>query len=117
MEIAKILQFSEAEICDDEAASPFVISDNSGPLWRLPDNMDDLEPTKKQTMVAHHPYIDTIPFKGFRDRMLDYVRYGEETGDYSREEKVCAAMYESWGVWGQVPWEGRSWEIGEAFAR
>lgn len=102
---------------DDDTASPFVISDSSTSPLKLPEDMDDLEPTKKQTTIAHHPYIDTVPFKGFRDRLLEYVRYGEETGDYSREEKVCAGMCESWGVWGQVPWEGRSWEIGEAFAR
>lgn len=102
---------------DDDTVSRFVVGSGSSSPLRLPEGVEDLEPTKKQTRIAHHPYIDTVPFKGFRDRLLEYVRYGEETGDYTREGKVCAGMAEGWGVWGQVPWEGRSWEVGETFAR
>lgn len=101
----------------DDTNSPFTNRDSSSSPLQLPDDMDDLKPTKKQLEIEHHPYIDAVPFKGFRDKLLDYVKRSEEKGDYDQEWKVCAGMYEGWGVWGQVPWEGRSWEIGEAFAR
>lgn len=117
MEIAKILQISEADMIDDDAISPFINRDSSPSPLQLPEDMGDLEPTKGQLEISHHPYIDIVPFKGFRNKMLEYAKLGEEKGDYELETKVCAGMYETWGVWGQVPWEGRSWEIGEAFAR
>ncbi|RPB10515.1 hypothetical protein P167DRAFT_465448, partial [Morchella conica CCBAS932] len=113
LEIGKILQISEKTMLDDDATSPF----NSPSPVLLPEGTEDLIPTKKQLDIEHHPYIDMVPFKGFRDRLLDCVAEGEKTGNYFDETKLCHGMYESWGVWGQTPWEARSWEIGEAFAR
>lgn len=113
MEIAKILQVSEHAMVDEDSISPF----NRPDPVSLPEGTGDLDPTRRQLEIMHHPYIDTLPFKGFRDRILEYVKKGEETGDYLDETKLCHGMYESWGVWGQIPWEARSWEIGETFAR
>jgi hypothetical protein len=113
LEIAKILQVSEKTMFDDDATSPF----NSPSPVSLPEGTEDLIPTKKQLDIEHHPYIDMVPFKGFRDRLLDCVAEGEKTGNYLDETKLCHGMYESWGDWGQTPWEARSWEVGEAFAR
>lgn len=117
MSIAKILNIQEADMLEDDTPSPFFREDAEEPPFEVPENAPDLRPTRMQQEVQHHPYIDVVPFKGFRDKLLDYVQKGEETGNYADEADICHKMYESWGVWGECPWEGRSWEIGEAFAR
>ncbi|KAL7273107.1 hypothetical protein RUND412_004066 [Rhizina undulata] len=111
--IAQLLRVREEEMFSDDAISTF---NRAIPAPPLPENAQNLEPTRKQLEIQHHPYIDVIPFPGFRDKLLDYVKRGEETGDYVEEDKICSAMHD-WGVWGEVPWAAQSWEIGESFAR
>ncbi|RPB01112.1 hypothetical protein L873DRAFT_1803984 [Choiromyces venosus 120613-1] len=116
MTIGKILNVNEFQMLQDDTPSPFVRESSEEPQFKLPDNTPDLQPKKMQKEIQHHPYIEAVPFKGFRDKLLEYVQKGEETGDYVDEANICNKMYESWGVWGECPWEGRSWEIGESFA-
>lgn len=111
--IGKILSINELEMLQDDTPLPFMRENTEELLLKLPDNAPDLLPTKMQNEIQHHPYIDAVPFS-FHGTLLECIEKGEETGNYVYEAKQ---MYESWGVWGEYPWEGRNLEIGEAFAR
>lgn len=97
----------------DDTPPPFMRENTEELLLKLPDNAPDLQPTKMQNEIQHHPYIDAVPFN-FHGTLFECIEKGEEIGNYVCEAKQ---MYESWGVWGEYPWEGRNLEIGEAFAR
>ncbi|EPE06335.1 hypothetical protein F503_02463 [Ophiostoma piceae UAMH 11346] len=49
----------------------------------------DLQPVDAQILVAHHPYIDTIPFRGFRARALALL------AEMEAAEEVAAAAQQS----------------------
>ena len=49
----------------------------------------DLQPVDAQILVAHHPYIDTIPFRGFRARTLALL------AEMEAAEEVAAAAQQS----------------------
>jgi len=117
MMVGKILSINELEMLQDDTPPPFIRESTEEPSLKLPDHTPDLQPTKMQKEIQHHPYIDAVPFEGFHGMLLECIEKGEETGNYVYEVNASKQMYESWGVWGEYPWEGRNLEIGEAFAR
>jgi len=99
-----VLSFDSLSMINDDTISPF-----NNQIAVSPNIPKDLEPTKMQKTVPHHPYIDIIPFPGFRDKMLRVL-------DIIDEDDVCGMMLTDWGVWGSQPWDKTSWEVGEKFA-
>ncbi|KAF8422013.1 hypothetical protein EV426DRAFT_607157 [Tirmania nivea] len=99
-----ILSCDTLNMMDEDALSPF--NDQFAISPNIP---KDLEPTQMQITVPHHPYIDIVPFPGFRNKMLRFL-------DIIDEEDVCSMIYTDWGVWGNRPWDKTSWEVGEKFA-
>ncbi|KAA8900321.1 hypothetical protein FN846DRAFT_909300 [Sphaerosporella brunnea] len=72
----------------------------------------NLFPTQSQLEVDHLPYIDIIPSKGIRDRLLGAM--DSESFPLDQEE-LCHDI--EWGlvVWGKKAWDERSWEWTAAF--
>ncbi|KAI5844110.1 hypothetical protein BZA05DRAFT_175702 [Tricharina praecox] len=112
-QVGKLLNMDEDDIFREESVSPF----NRQEPWVLPESAADLQPTERQLSVPHHPYIDVLPFREIRDFMLEYAQEGVRTGDYQDEERICSDVHENWGVWGESPFESRSYEAGEEFIR
>lgn len=100
-----ILSCDTLTMMDEDALSPF-----TNQMALSPNIPKDLEPTQMQRTVPHHPYIDIIPFSGFRDKMLRFM-------DIIDEDDLCCMMHTDWGVWGSRPWDKTSWEVGEKFAK
>jgi len=99
-----ILSCDTLSMMDEDALSPF-----NNQITISPNIPKDLEPTQMQKTVPHHPYIDIVPFSGFRDKMLRVL-------DIIDEDDVCCMIHTDWGVWGDRPWDKTSWEVGEKFA-
>lgn len=110
MTIGRMLKMNENMVCDDDMVSTLTPE-------VVPEEAIDLKPTALQSRVPHHPYIDLLPFPGYRDRLLAVAMRGAATGDWELESRLCRAMNESWAVWGECPWMAESWEVGEDFAR
>ncbi|KAF8474798.1 hypothetical protein BDZ91DRAFT_711753 [Kalaharituber pfeilii] len=101
-----ILSFDTLSMVDYDALSPFNSTDAI-----IPANIPkDLVPTALQRSIPHHPYIDIIPFPGFRDKLLRFM-------DLVDEDDICMMMFTDWKIWGSRPWDKISWEIGEKFAQ
>ncbi|KAH6898279.1 hypothetical protein B0T10DRAFT_472192 [Thelonectria olida] len=76
-----------------------------------------LQPTDKQLTFAHHPYIDVIPYKAFRDKVLEALDHEQPLLD---EDILCEDLLTGLTCWGSqqnalgmgaaVPWDVRSWE-------
>jgi hypothetical protein len=73
-----------------------------------------LAPIEIQKLVPHHPYIDLMPFPGFRQSILEQLR--DNPHSISQIE-LCQDM-ENGGLrlWGQYPWRPDSYELMEWFA-
>lgn len=99
-----ILSCDTLSMMDEDALSPF-----NNQIAISPNIPKDLEPTQMQITVPHHPYIDIVPFPGFRDKVLRFL-------DIIDEGDVCCMMHTDWGVWGDRSWDKTSWEVGEKFA-
>jgi hypothetical protein len=68
-----------------------------------------LTPTKLQAVIAHHAYVDMIPFPILRDRILEALQT-------MNEEELCKDLVtDEWKIWGNKPWEPRSWEMPHKF--
>ncbi|CAG1996857.1 unnamed protein product [Fusarium graminearum] len=78
----------------------------------------DLRPTDKQLIVGHHPYVDVIPFKTFRENL---IRALENDPPIIDEGILCHDIlgggFTCWGagrnphgMGAGVPWDSRSWE-------
>lgn len=100
-----ILSFDSLNMIDEDAISPF----NDKQIIISPNLPKDLEPTPLQLTVPHHPYIDIVPFAGFREKVLRFL-------DLIDEDDLCHMMYTDWGVWGNRPWDKTSWEVGQKFS-
>ncbi|KAF7559786.1 hypothetical protein G7046_g4375 [Stylonectria norvegica] len=78
----------------------------------------DLRPSDMQLTVAHHPYIDVLPFKTFRNNLIrvlysvpQLVDEDELCHDLSTGGVLCwGAQQGSFGMDAVVPWDKRSWE-------
>ncbi|KAL2851139.1 hypothetical protein BJY01DRAFT_120115 [Aspergillus pseudoustus] len=122
-EIARHLGLSFDKIADDDAVSPFTVTDASGPCpspERTQSIKPDLQPIAEQLTVSHHPYIDLIPFPTFRARALSALAQRDRTFD---ESALCfdlmhGGMQCNGSVQGSLhgrgdgaPWDARSWEV------
>jgi hypothetical protein len=78
----------------------------------------DLRPTDTQLIVGHHPYVDVIPFKTFRENL---IRALENDTPIIDEGVLChdilSGGFTCWGagrnphgMGAGVPWDARSWE-------
>ncbi|KAJ6021494.1 hypothetical protein N7540_006998 [Penicillium herquei] len=78
-----------------------------------------LRPTKLQSTVPHHPWLDFFPIPKMRDNLI-------EAGDEWDDEKLCLDIMGFWTnstsleagllVWGD-PWDASNWEITEDFLK
>ncbi|KAJ5081286.1 hypothetical protein NUU61_009550 [Penicillium alfredii] len=108
------------EWMDDDAISPF----NTFLPRRQPisnENTDipqGLQPTRIQTRVTHHPWLDFFPLAKMRDNLI-------EAGDHWDDDQMCRDIMGFWDssaedagllVWGE-PWDVRNWEVTEAFLK
>ncbi|CAG7987462.1 unnamed protein product [Penicillium nalgiovense] len=105
---------------DDDAISLFNTA-----LPQKPPRPDDnslipanLQPTRIQKSIRHHPWLDFFPFPKMRDNLI-------EAGDGWDDEQLCHDIMGFWGestmdagmlVWGE-PWNVRNWEVTESFLK
>ncbi|TVY53765.1 Retinol dehydrogenase 14 [Lachnellula cervina] len=108
------LGFTPEETMDDESLSPFV--DPSNALCRSRSLPSALRPTKLQSKIPHHPWIDLFPIPAMRDNLLraedeydDMELCGDLVGFFSGSIDRTAMV-----VWGD-PWEPKAWEVTEFF--
>ncbi|KAJ5963200.1 uncharacterized protein N7479_003076 [Penicillium vulpinum] len=105
---------------DNDAISPFntalphkssTADDNS----LIPANM---QPTRVQKSIPHHPWLDFFPLPKMRDNLI-------EAGDDWDDEQLCHDIMGFWGestmdagllVWGD-PWNVQNWEVTEPFLK
>ena len=76
----------------------------------------DLRPSANQRKHNHELYIDTLPFKEFRDKVLalravDPPIFNEK--DFILDLDYRNAMQ----CWGPTPWENKSWEVQQWFLK
>ncbi|CAG7555497.1 unnamed protein product [Fusarium equiseti] len=114
------------EILGEEGCSVFSITQDEGyHLSQLPlvkpkfrALSPDLRPIDKQLTFGHHPYVDVIPFKSFRENL---IRALENEPSNIDEGILChdilAGGFTCWGsgrnphgMGAGVPWDSRSWE-------
>lgn len=105
---------------DDDAISLF-----NTVLPPRPPRQDDnslipanLQPTRIQKSIRHHPWLDFFPFPKMRDNLI-------EAGDDWDDEQLCHDIMGFWGestmdagmlVWGE-PWDVQNWEVTESFLK
>ncbi|KAJ5483797.1 hypothetical protein N7530_003043 [Penicillium desertorum] len=105
---------------DDDAISLFNTA-----LPQKPSRPDDnslipanLQPTRLQKSIRHHPWLDFFPFPKMRDNLI-------EAGDDWDDEQLCHDIMGFWGkstmdagmlVWGE-PWNVQNWEVTEPFLK
>ncbi|KAI1072620.1 hypothetical protein LB507_003146 [Fusarium sp. FIESC RH6] len=114
------------EILVEEGCSVFSVTQDEGHhLSQLPlvksrfrALSPDLRPIDKQLTFGHHPYIDVIPFKSFRENLIIAL---ENEPSMIDEGILChdilAGGFTCWGsgrnphgMGAGVPWDSRSWE-------
>ncbi|RSM17016.1 hypothetical protein CDV31_004220 [Fusarium ambrosium] len=114
------------EILYEEGCSIFSVTADEGhepsqlPLvrTRFRNVTPDLRPTDLQLTFGHHPYVDVIPFKSFRDNIIKALLHDPPLID---ENILChdllAGGFTCWGsrrnplgMNAGVPWDARSWE-------
>ncbi|CAI7643445.1 unnamed protein product [Penicillium glandicola] len=115
----QLIGWSEFWMAHD-AISPFntalphksSILDNNNPI---PSN---LQPTRIQKLIHHHPWLDFFPLPKMRDNLI-------EAGDDWDDEQLCHDIMGFWGestmnsgllVWGE-PWNVQNWEVTEPFLK
>ncbi|KAF2683467.1 hypothetical protein K458DRAFT_390081 [Lentithecium fluviatile CBS 122367] len=109
-----------AECLDYEGISPFT---KQGPMLGLtlrPKYADwpaSLQPTKLQSSVEHHPWLDLFPWPRVRDNMLQAF----ERTNIGDEDELCHDVCDYDGkpslvIWGS-PWDPRSWECSTNFLK
>ncbi|KAJ6179016.1 Concanavalin A-like lectin/glucanase subgroup [Penicillium mononematosum] len=78
----------------------------------------NLQPTRIQKSIPHHPWLDFFPFPKMRDNLI-------EAGDDWDDEQLCHDIMGFWGestmdagmlVWGE-PWNVQNWEVTEPFLK
>ncbi|KAJ5446847.1 Concanavalin A-like lectin/glucanase subgroup [Penicillium cf. griseofulvum] len=115
----RLLGWSEIWMNDD-AVSPFntALPHNAStpdPISLIPAN---LQPTRIQKTIKHHPWLDFFPFPKMRDNLI-------EAEDDWNDEQLCHDIMGFWGestmdvgllVWGE-PWNMQNWEVTESFLK
>ncbi|KAF5004742.1 hypothetical protein FDECE_8787 [Fusarium decemcellulare] len=114
------------EILYEEGCSVFSVTPDEGhPTSHLPlvrakfgNVMPDLRPTDSQLTFGHHPYVDVVPFRSFRENIMKALMHDPPLID---EDMLChdllAGGFTCWGsghnplgMGAAVPWDARSWE-------
>ncbi|KAG0634606.1 hypothetical protein HOY80DRAFT_515949 [Tuber brumale] len=103
------------EYVKDDTLSPFLST--SMPILHsristLDQQAPHLAPTNLQLEVPHHPYIDIIPFSGFRDNLLYALNSAPRTVD---EDELCTDIERYLKVWGRLTWDTKSFEFEPEF--
>ncbi|KAL7948629.1 hypothetical protein V8C42DRAFT_255862 [Trichoderma barbatum] len=83
------------------------------------DIKDDLKPTQNQLTQRHHPYIDTLPFRAFRERLIAVIHtepiiinMQELCLDLQNNGVICWGSSAGAGTGHSgAPWDIRSWEV------
>lgn len=85
----------------------------------LVDIKEDLKPTQNQLTLRHHPYIDTLPFRVFRERLIalinaqpPIINTAELCHDLQSDGVICWGSSAGAGTGHSgAPWDIRSWEV------
>lgn len=117
-EIATRLQSAE-RLWDMQAASVFQDPGHSQWACELPKN---LQPTKTQLSLAHHPILDIIPWPSVRDKLIRmynlppnfWPRHPDDGSECSLIRLVYDMEAGGVRVWGADPASEESWEIEES---
>jgi hypothetical protein len=122
--IAQHLGLSVDQIADNDAESPFIVTNTNMPSCHPRENTSsikpDLQPIAEQMTVSHHPYLDLIPLPSFRARALSALAQRDRTFD---EHALCFDLMHGGlqcngslqvslhGRGDGAPWDARSWEV------
>lgn len=110
------LGFTPEDWITEEAISPYCDPSKSLMGSQCPSS---LKPTKLQRSVAHHPWIDLLPFPAMRDNIFAQGEDYDDTGLCEDIVEFCNAPTDHEGglvVWGD-PAEESNWEVTEAFGK
>ncbi|KAH6655944.1 hypothetical protein BKA67DRAFT_562236 [Truncatella angustata] len=106
------------EFMAPDSRSPFIAPNNGG-LTSDTSMPSSLRPTQFQLTVAHHPWIDILPWSKVRDNLLLHDESSYDKKELCRDlrgfQKVAGSNYGGIIAWGE-PWDPRGWEVTEAFA-
>ncbi|PWW71774.1 hypothetical protein C7212DRAFT_366942 [Tuber magnatum] len=110
-----ILGITAEEYIKDDTLSPFLSTPRSvlhSRISLLDQRAPHLAPTNLQLEVRHHPYVDIIPFSGFRDNLLYVLGSAPGTVD---EDELCTDIERYLKVWGRLTWDTKSFEFEPEF--
>lgn len=123
---ASMLGITESEMFAHDSESYFYISsgvstaaENVTQEPTLDHIKEHLKPTQNQLTHRHHPYIDTLPFRVFRERLIavihaqpPIINMPELCHDLQSDGVICwgSSAGASTGHSG-APWDIRSWEV------
>ncbi|EHK20844.1 uncharacterized protein TRIVIDRAFT_202464 [Trichoderma virens Gv29-8] len=123
---ATMLGISAPEMFEHDTESHFFASRRaSGGMEDIADQdafinvKDDLKPTQNQLTQRHHPYIDTLPFRAFRERLIALIHaepciinMEELCHDLQSDGVICWGSSAGAGTGHSgAPWDIRSWEV------
>ncbi|KAF1961214.1 hypothetical protein CC80DRAFT_395852, partial [Byssothecium circinans] len=102
-----------AEFFEDDGLSPFTRPEKSNDAWPR-----SLHPTRLQSSIEHHPWVDAFPSPRLRDNLLQAF----EHPDICDEDELCHDICEYdrvdsehlMIVWG-ASWDPQSWEVTPEF--
>lgn len=117
------LGISKAQLADKRSVSPYVRYGRPGDRYdddieqriaNICQYMPNLAPLDIQRSVGHHPFIDLIPFQGFRQTIIETIR---DSPNSVNQVELCHDI-EMGGLrlWGQYSYEPQSYELTEEFA-
>jgi hypothetical protein len=76
----------------------------------------DLSPGEAQKTYDHDLYIDCLPFRDFREKLL--ALRSVEPKIFDEDEFIQDIDYkDAMQCWGPTPWEDRSWEVQDWFLK
>jgi hypothetical protein len=124
MNNASLLGLTVDEISSDDADSPFYSArlvqnpTSDGVQGHAANVKQDLRPTRNQMTYSHHPFIDTLPFPTFRERVIASLQANppildqkELRHDLQNDGLICWGSSLGAGVGNSgAPWDVRSWE-------
>ncbi|KAL7818370.1 hypothetical protein V8C26DRAFT_55712 [Trichoderma gracile] len=120
---ATMLGVTASEMFEYESDSPFCTPrktpDTSTDGLAFTDIKDDLKPTQNQLTQRHHPYIDALPFRAFRERLIalmyaepPIINREELCHDLQSDGVICWGSFAGAGTGHSgAPWDIRSWEV------
>ncbi|KAL6901433.1 hypothetical protein GGI43DRAFT_422367 [Trichoderma evansii] len=123
---ASMLGITASEIFAHDAESYFYTtrgaSDSAEQVIQQPalNNIKEhLKPTQNQLTHRHHPYIDTLPFRVFRERLIalihaqpPIINMPELCHDLQSDGVICWGSRAGAGTGHSgAPWDIRSWEV------